>query len=44
MLQFNKEGNNFNKQTTDHQVCVHGGASPSYCNYAFKKTTIDNEV
>ena len=41
------EGKNFNNQPTDQQMCVHifgGVSSPSYCNYALKRTAIDNEV
>ena len=41
------EGNNFNNQPTDHQMCDHvfgGASSPSCCIYALKRTAIDNEV
>ena len=41
------EGNNFNNQPTDHQMCVHvfgDASSPSCCNYELKRTAIDNEV
>ena len=41
------EGNNFNKQPTDHQMYVHvfgGASSPSCCNYALKRAAINNEV
>ena len=41
------EGNNFNNQPSDYQICVHvsGGASlPSCCNYALKRISIDNAV
>ena len=48
MLQFLWwEGNNFKNQPTDHQICVHisgGASSPSCCNYALKRTALDNEV
>ena len=48
MLQFLWwEGNNFNNEPTNHQMCVHvfgGASSPSCCNYALKKSTIDNKV
>ena len=48
MLQFFCwKGNNFINQPTDHQMFVHvfgGASSPSCCNYALKRTAIDNEV
>ena len=47
MLQFLQwEGSNFKNQTSDHQSCVHVtgcASSPSCCNYALKRTAIDNE-
>ena len=48
MLQFLWwEGNNFNNQPTDQQMCVHvfgGASSTSCCNCAVKRTATDNEV
>ena len=41
------KGNNFNNQPIDHQMCVHvfeGRSSPTSCNYALKRTAIDNEI
>ena len=47
ILQFLQwEGSNFKNQTTDHQSCVHVigcASSPSCCNYALKRTAIDND-
>ena len=40
------EGSNLNYQPTDNQMCVHvtgGPSSPSCCNYALKRTAMDNE-
>ena len=40
-------GNNFNNQPTDHQMCVlifGYTSSPSWCNYALKRTAIGNEI
>ena len=41
------EGNNFNNQPTDHQMCVHafgGGSSQNCCYYALKGTASDNKI
>ena len=41
------EGNNFNNQPNDHQMCLHvfrAASSPNCCNYALKKTAVDKIV
>ena len=42
-----QENHNLKGEPVDHQMCVHvfgGTSSPSCCNYALKRTSIENEI